>query len=131
MSTRTEVLKQFYAALNRNDVESAIRDFDPDIFRNEFEGTPMAGTFRGIAELKQNFTNGRATWAEGTCDPEEFLESGDKVVVYVHVHVRQHGATDWIDARIADGFAFRGDTILEFHSFLERAQSLKWAGLEG
>ena len=130
MSTRIEILRQFYASLNRNDVQAAIADMDPGILRIEFEGTPMAGTFRGIPELKAHIVKGRGTWAEGACEPEKFLESGDKVVVYVHVHVRQHDATDWIEGRIADGFEFRNGKIVQFRSFLERLEARKWAGIE-
>jgi len=130
MSTQIEVVKQFFAALNRNDVSSAIRDFDAGIVRFEFEGTPNGGTFRGIAELKELIVKGRATWAEGSCSPEKFLERGDKVVVDTRVHVRVQGSNEWLDGRVADAFAFRDGRIVEFHSFLERAEALKWAGIE-
>ena len=55
---------------------------------------------------------------------------GNKVVVYVHVHVRHHDATDWIEGRIADGFEFRNGKIVQFRSFLERLEAQKWAGIE-
>jgi ketosteroid isomerase-like protein len=130
MSNRIEVLKQFFAAINRNDLPAVIKDLDPDLWRMEFEGSPTGGTYRGIAEFKQLFEKARATWAEGACNPESFLESGDKVIVDVHVHVRLHGSTQWIDGRVADAFMFRDGRIIEFHSFDERAKALKWAGIQ-
>ena len=54
MSTETEALKQFFAAINRNDVEAAMKDFDPEIVRIEPEGFPTAGTYRGVAEVKEH-----------------------------------------------------------------------------
>ena len=54
---------------------------------------------------------------------------GDKVVVYLHVRVRLKGATDWIDARFADGFVFRDGRITEHRSFGERADAIAWAGI--
>jgi hypothetical protein len=33
MSTETEALKQFLAAINRNDMQAVTRDFDPEIVR--------------------------------------------------------------------------------------------------
>ena len=129
MSARTEVLEQFFAAINRNDMQVATRDFDPAIVRIEPEGFPTAGTYRGIPEVREHLTKGRGTWAEGTCEPDKFLESGDKVVVYVHVLVRLKGSNDWIDARFADGFVFRNDTISQYITFATRAAALKWAGI--
>ena len=129
MSIGTEVLEQFYAALNRNDLQAIASVLDPGIVRIEFEGLPMAGTYRGIAEVMEHITNGRGTWAEGACEPEKFLENGNIVVAYVHVLVRQKGSTDWVEGRIADGFEFREGKITQFRSFAERTEALKWAGI--
>lgn len=37
-----DVLKRAYSALNRGDIEGFVKDFDPEIERIEFEGSPMA-----------------------------------------------------------------------------------------
>jgi ketosteroid isomerase-like protein len=130
MSTEIEILKQFFAAINRNDMQSITKDFDPQVVRIEFEGSPTGGTYRGIAEVQENIAKGRGTWAEGTCEPEEFLSHGDKVVVYLHVRVCLKDSTDWIDGRFADGFMFRAGKIIQYHSFGERRDALKWAGID-
>jgi len=130
MSIETAVLEDFFAAINRNDMQAMIKDFDPGIVRIEPEGFPTAGTYRGIAEVQEHVRKGRGSWAEGTCDPEKFLQNGDKVVVYLHAHVRLHGATEWVGGRFADGFVFRNGRIVEYLSFGERAQALIWAGIE-
>ena len=130
MSIGTELLERFYAALNRNDLPAITRDLDPEILRIEFEGLPMAGTYRGVAEVKEHIAKGRGTWAEGACEPEKFLENGNRIVAYVHVLVRQKGSTDWIEGRIADGFEFRSGKITQFRSFTERTEALKWAGID-
>ena len=51
MNPEVEALKQFFAAINRNDMQAMTRDFDPQIVRVEPEGFPTAGTYRGIAEV--------------------------------------------------------------------------------
>lgn len=111
-------------------MQGMIRDFDPQIVRVEPEGFPTAGTYRGIVDVQEHVRTGRATWAEGSCEPEKFLVKGDKVVVYLHVRVRLHGATDWIEGRFADGFVFRDGRIIEYRTFGERAQALEWAGIQ-
>jgi ketosteroid isomerase-like protein len=129
MSTQTEALEHFYAAINRNDMPAVARDFAVEVVRTEPAGFPTAGTYYGIGEVLANVTKGRGTWAEGTCDPEKFLENGDKVVVYCHAHVRLKDTNEWVGGRFADGFAFRDGRIVEFHSFTERVQALVWAGI--
>jgi len=66
MNNEIEVLKQFYATINRNDMQGITKDFDPQIVRIEPGGFPTAGTYRGIAEVQEHITKGRVTWAEGT-----------------------------------------------------------------
>lgn len=130
MTTEIEALKQFYAAINRNDMQATSRDFDPEIVRIEPEGFPTAGTYRGIAEVQEHVRKGRGTWAEGTCEPERFLVNGDKVVVYLHAWVRLKDSTEWIGGRFADGFVFRNGKIIQYLSFGERAAALEWAGIK-
>ncbi len=130
MSTEIEALNQFFAAINRNDMQSIIKDFDPQIVRIEPQGFPTAGTYRGIAEVQEHIKKGRGTWAEGACEPEEFFTHGDKVVVYLHARVRLKDSTDWVGGRFADGFVFRGGKIIQYLSFGERRDALQWAGIE-
>lgn len=130
MSVKTEVLAQFFAAINRNDVEAVIEDLDPDIVRIEPADFPSAGTYRGIAEVQEHVRKGRGSWAEGSCKPEGFFENGDKVVVYLHVRVRMKDSDDWIEGRFADGFVFRSDKIVQYLTFGERADALKWADIK-
>ena len=131
MSTATEILEQLFAAINRNDMQAVVRHFDQEIVRIEPEGFPTAGTYRGIPAVQEHVARGRGTWAEGTCEPEQFLENADKVVVYLHARVRLHDSTEWIGGRFADGFVFREGKIVEYRSFGKRADALEWAGIEG
>jgi uncharacterized protein len=130
MSAEVEALNEFFAAINRNDMQAITKDFDPQIVRIEPEGFPTAGTYRGIAEVQEHVAKGRGTWAEGTCEPEKFLVNGDKVVVYLHARVRLKGSSDWVGGQFADGFVFHNGKIIQYLSFGERAEALRWAGIE-
>ncbi len=125
----TETLKEAYAALNRGDIEGFVKDFDPGIERVEFEGTPMAGTFIGIDEVREHVVKGRSTWAEGSCEPERFVISGDKVVVLTHVRVRLKDQTEWLEGNTADVFTFRNDKITEFRTFSDEYEAFEYAGV--
>ena len=128
MNTNAEAVRQFYAALNRNDLPAMVAQMDPDIVRVEFEGLPAAGTYRGIAGVEAHIAKGRGTWAEGTCEPEQIFERGDKVVAYVHVRVRLQEPAQWVEGRLADGFVFRAGRMIEFRTFPQRAEADAWAG---
>ena len=130
MGTQTEVLERFFAAINRNDMQAIIEDFDPEIVRIEPEGFPTAGTYRGITQVQAHVRKGRGSWAEGTCEPEGYFENGAKVVVYLHAWVRLKDATEWMGGRFADGFVFRDGKIIQYLSFAERADALEWAGIK-
>jgi ribosomal protein S18 acetylase RimI-like enzyme/ketosteroid isomerase-like protein len=125
-----QVLEDFFAAINRHDLQALAKDLDPQIVRFEPEGFPGAGSYRGIQAVLAHVATGRGTWAEGRCQPEGFFAKGDKWVVYLHARVRLHGASDWVGGRFADGFEFRDGKIAQYLSFAERADALKWAGIE-
>lgn len=129
-TSQTEILRRFFDAINRNDMQAITHDFDPEIVRIEPEGFPTAGVYHGIAQVQAHVTKGRGSWAEGTCSPEKFLVNGDKVVVYLHARVRLKGSVEWIDAPFADGFVFRNGRIIEYRSFGARADALAWAGIK-
>jgi uncharacterized protein len=123
-------IKQVYAAINSGQTSRAALFFDPQIKRIEFEGFPMAGTYTGPEAVLQHFASARATWAEGSCQPEQFFVSGNKIVVIVHVSVRLKTSENWIKAYLADVFTFRNDKIIEMYTFAEKEQAFAWAGVE-
>ena len=130
LAAETEALREVYAAINRNDIPGAVNFFDPQIERIEPAGFPSAGTYRGHAEVKTHLSQGRETWAEGSCEPERFIVAGDKIIVFLHVRVRQKNKLEWIEGRFADVFTFRDGKAVEMRTFAERQQALEWAGVK-
>ena len=126
MKAETEILKQFYMALNQNDVQAALTLMDPDIERYESFSIPSPKTFRGLAEMKEHILQGRGPWAEGSCTPLEFVEINGKIFATVKVHVRLKNKQDWIEGQVTDVFAFKNDKISEMHSFLKQEEALDW-----
>jgi ketosteroid isomerase-like protein len=127
MEAEIEAIKSAYAALNRGDVDGFVKDFDPQIERIEFEGSPMAGAFHGIEAVKAHVIKGRSTWAEGACEPERFMTAGDKVVVCCHIRVRLKDQTDWLEGRTGDVFTFRDGKVIEFRTFADEQEALEYA----
>lgn len=122
------IVKDIYAAINRNDIPGALKYFAPDGAHIEFEGTPMGGTYRGM-ELKPHFEKARGTWAEGSCQPEELVVAGDKILVTAYVRVRLKDQKDWLEGHVADVFTFRDGKVIEMRTFGEPQAARKWAGV--
>ncbi len=130
MKAEIEAIRQAYAALNRGDIDGFVKDFDPQVVRIEFEGSPMAGEFHGIDAVRAHVAQGRSTWAEGACEPERLVVSGDKVVVCCHVRVRLKDHTEWLDGRTTDVYTFRDGKVIEFRTFADESEALEFAGVK-
>jgi len=128
LSIETQALRDAYAALNRGDVEGFVAPLDAKIEWIEPVEYGKAGTYRGHAAVMAHASQARATWAEGTCEPEQFIVAGDKIVVFVHVRVRLKSETGWREGRIADVYTFRSGKAVQLRGFADRRQALAWAG---
>lgn len=129
MKPEVKLLSDFFAAINRNDMDEMASYFSSDVVRVEPEGFENSGTHQGAHKVTENVRKGRGTWAEGSCQPEDFFVNGDRVVVFLHAWVRLHGATEWSGGRFADGFVIRDGKVAEFRTFWQRAEALSWAGI--
>lgn len=124
-----DVVREIYAALNRNDIPAAVTAFDSQIEWTDPTDDPTRGTHRGHASVTAHFSQSRDTWAEGGCEPERFIVAGDKIVVFVHVRVRLKHETDWREGRLGDVYTFHNGKVIQARSFLDRQQALEWAGV--
>jgi len=128
LEPETQAVREFYAALNRGDVPAALNAFDAQIEVIEPPEFPMAGTYHGLAAVKEHFTKARATWAEGSCEPQRFIAASDKVIAIVEVRVRLKTEKEWRQGRLADVFTFRKGKVTQFRNFAEEKQALEFAG---
>lgn len=131
LETEIETLKEFYAAINRNDITAALTYLDPEIERIEPEGFTQPGNYRGLAEMRAHLSQGRETWAEGACEPEGFIIAGDRIIVLLHVRVKLKRNMEWVEGDLADVFGFRGGKITLMRTFAEKQQALEWTGVPG
>lgn len=130
LAAETEVLRKAYAALNRNDIPAMVRAFDPQVEWIQPAEYPRGGTYRGHAAVKAHLSQSRASWAEGSCEPERFIVAADKIVVFVHVRVRLEHETEWREAHLADVYTFRDGKVTQIRSFADRQRALEWAGAD-
>lgn len=125
-NANTEIVNQFYSALNDNDIPASLRLFAPDAERIEPENFPKPGYYKGLEEIKNHFEKARATWAEGACEPKEFIVENDKVLALAHVKVRLKENNKWVEGDVADAFVIREGKITYFRTFVDREEAMNW-----
>ncbi len=123
-----QVVRDFYAALNRNDIAAAVRDFNPEFEWVEPAEYPGAGTYRGLETVTEHFLWARGRWAEGSCELERLIVAGDRVVALVAVRVRLKDEAEWRVGDIGDVFTFRDGKLIQGRTFGDRREALEWAG---
>lgn len=129
-AAQSEALREAYAGLNRNDIATFVKNFDPQVVWTEPVEFPGGGTYRGLTAVREHITKSRADWAEGTCEPQRFIAAGDKIVVFAHVHVRLKHESEWRDGDIADVYTYRDGKVIAVRVFAERQEALEWAGVK-
>jgi uncharacterized protein len=84
--SNTDTLKQGYEAFSQGDLEGATENFADDIrWENpEAPQVPNHGVTEGKDAVKQLFAELGNFWDSFRITPDEFIESGDTVVVLSH-----------------------------------------------
>jgi ketosteroid isomerase-like protein len=84
--SNTDTLKQGYEAFGQGDLEGATQNFADDIrWENpEAPQLPNNGVSEGKDAVKQLFAELGDYWESFRITPDEFIESGDTVVVLSH-----------------------------------------------
>lgn len=121
-------LRNAYAAFNRGDIDAAVAGLDPQIEWSEPESFPGGGTYHGRDGAKRYLTQSRAAWAEVISEPEQFIDAGDRIVVFVHARVRAKESNDWQEVRLADVYTVRDGKIVAMRAFADRQEALRWVG---
>ncbi|MDQ2676182.1 MAG: nuclear transport factor 2 family protein [Actinomycetota bacterium] len=88
--SNTDTLKQGYEAFGRGDLDGATQDFADDIrWENpEAPQLPNNGTTEGKENVKKLFAELGNHWESFSITPDEFIESGDTVVVLSHAEAK-------------------------------------------
>jgi uncharacterized protein len=124
------LLRDAYAAFNRNDIAAAVRNFDTNIDWTEPAEFPGGGAWHGRSEVARYLANSRANWDEGASEPVQFIVHGDRIVVFVHARFHTHGTSTWTEVNLADVYTFRNGTPVAMRVFAHRADALQWVGIE-
>ena len=84
-----EIVRGFYEAFGRGDLESALAAFDQEIVAYDHD-IPDPGEYRGLEGLFRWQADWENSWESWHWEPEEFIETGDRVVAVLGVQAKGH-----------------------------------------
>jgi len=114
-----EGLRRAYEAFSRGDIQGAVDavDMDPDILWTEPETFYAGGTYRGREGVAKYLTLSREASEKVLSEPEEILEVGDKIVVFVHFQAWPRGGGQLREGHIADVYTVRDGRVVQMQAY--------------
>jgi uncharacterized protein len=126
-----EVLRNFYDALNRDDLDAAIRLCHENVEVYQPPEVVASIPAKGHKDVASYLRGWFESWHAYQPEPEEFIEAGDQIVVMIHLKARGKGSRFEIEERMADVFTVEGGKIVRFRFYVDRNVALQSAGVSG
>ena len=124
------VVKSFFAAFARRDLDAAARVLHPEVeIRPALVGGPEGIVYRGLDGNRRFWGDIDAAWTTFRIEPQEFRDLGERVLVLgraIAVAPASGIALDEASAWIAD---VRGGVIVRFRSFTSQREAVEAAAL--
>src|SRR3954463_10042212 len=126
-----EITRAALDALNREDIDAALKDAAPDFV---FDFSRSVGTEGGVYKLGQMRTFwgelAAEMWESSRFEVEEFIEAGDLVMTPVTNLLRGRDGIE-VQARGAWVWTFRDGSVARITLYQTRQEALEAAGLSG
>jgi ketosteroid isomerase-like protein len=91
--------------------------------------TPDQGAYRGYEEALRWLDEWGAAWADWSIEPEDFIDAGGSVVVFIRMKAEGRGSGIKLDRRDALAYEVRSRLITRIDYYNDRAEALKAVGL--
>jgi ketosteroid isomerase-like protein len=120
-----------FAATKRGDLDVALRTFyDPNVeWHGTVGGLDEGRIFRGHSEVIKGFEDYFETWERIELRPEEIIDTGDELIVFVHEVARGRESGIVVETDTGTVSSFRDGKIIRVRSYMDRAEALEAAGL--
>lgn len=126
-----ERLRRAYDLFSQGDIQGAVDavDPDPDILWTEPESFPAGGTYRGRQGVVEYLALSREPCEKAVSLPEEIVEVGDKIVVFVHFHAWPKGGGQPREGHIADVYTVRDGKVVQMQAYGDPDEARTAVGL--
>ena len=121
--SNTDTLKQGYEAFGRGDLDGATESFADSIrWENpEAPQIPNNGVTEGKDAVKQLFADLGTYWESFSIVPDEFIESGDTVVVLSHAEAKGKDTGKQVRLPWVHIWRFSGGQVTEVQALTDTA----------
>ena len=121
--SNTDTLKQGYEAFARGDLDGATENFADDVrWENpEAPQVPNSGVTEGKDSVKQLFASLGEHWESFSITPDEFIESGDTVVVLSHAEAKGKQTGNEVKLPFVHVWRFSGGQVTEVQALTDTA----------
>jgi ketosteroid isomerase-like protein len=124
-----EALRARYEAVSRGDRAAIYRDVQSGFTLKTPDRLPNAGTYLGGEEATRFVEEFWGPFEEVILEPQEFLESGDAIVVLLLARLRHRGSSAFVEIRVAYLWTMRDGKPIRCEWFPEREKALAAVGL--
>jgi limonene-1,2-epoxide hydrolase len=130
--TNVETFRRVIEAFNAEGLDGAMRYFDEEIEVYDPD-LPGNGTIRGHEEVRRTIGQMVDSFDQMTVRDFEFVPAGDRVVGLIHTTGRGEGRRGQMEVQIRDAhtMTFRDGKVVYWRLYLDRAEALADAGLNG
>ncbi|MFL5893025.1 MAG: nuclear transport factor 2 family protein [Solirubrobacterales bacterium] len=120
-----------FSALRRGDFEAALGNlYDPDVeWHGAVGGLDEGRVLRGRAEVVEAFRDYYDTWDRLELRPEEIIDTGDQLIVFVHEVARGRRSGIVVETDTAAISTLHEGSVVEVRNYLDRSEALQAAGL--
>jgi ketosteroid isomerase-like protein len=117
------VMRDAYEAFARRDVPSVLAAFHPEIDFNPPDVIPHGGRCQGHDEVATYFGTLAETFEEFRVEPEEFLDTQDRIIVLGHHRGRANGRA--FETPFAHAWTLEDGKAIHMKEYLDPAQMLR------
>ena len=131
MATNVEALRPVYEEWGRGNWRPRFDVYAEDMewgWSDEFPG--LAGVSRDPEVRSRRLREWLSPWEDWRCEAEEFIASGDFVVVLTRYTGRGKGSRVEVDTRGAHLWTLRDGRVIRLEVFSSRERALAAAGIE-
>jgi ketosteroid isomerase-like protein len=103
--------------------------FDEEVVVNDYD-TPDQGQYEGHAGVRRWLADWAEAWAEWSLEPEELVDAGDSVVVFIRMKTKGLGSGVEVERADAQVFKLSNGKFVRVDYYNDRAQALRAVGLD-
>src|SRR6478672_8163882 len=125
-----EIVRLAIEALNRGDLDTALRDVAPDATVDWSHSRGLdVGVYVGHDAIRRFWTNMTEPFERNTMVPDEFIPHGEHVVVPITGRMTGRGGIQ-VEVKTAIVATFRDGRLVRWTMYQDKPEALKAVGLE-